>query len=163
MSKLFSVLLLFSHLSRICAWSPYQQSALLKPRRFTKTYNILFSANQEPAQTISKNIAYWFAQETLSSLFPKSTALAAIKQIKSTDIIAKNEIAFSNFWSGLEKKLTEEKRPIRAVIGDTPTQNILAFIDKSDIYDPVTVRAFLQAPAFEGNGLLHLLYLSPYS
>ena len=99
---------------------------------------------------ISKSFALWISNESLNSLFPKSAAVEVIKEIKKSKIIDKNELEFSNFWKSAEEKLREEKRSLKAVIGDDGTSKILAFIDKTDIYDPVTVRAFLQTPAFEG-------------
>jgi len=90
----------------------------------------------------------WVRQETLTDLIPKEDVLAIIDELLSNEaLMDDSEELVTKNWEKLERKLREETRPPREILGLETTDRILASVQSMDGYDPQAVNAFLESEA----------------
>lgn len=140
-------------------------SQLHRPRcsegHVQSTNNQALLCNQEfgtDLSCISAHTTKRLSGETLSSIIPKDTAVAVLRELKSNDsILHTSQEQYNTLWTNVILKLREERRSIVQVVGGRAHNRILDFVEGQDPYDPQAVQTFLQTPVFE-NMLGSILY-----
>lgn len=64
---------------------------------------------------------------------------------------------YERYWTYLYKMTQDEKQSIKKIIGDENSKKLLNAVESVDVYDPSTIRAFVQTPVFESmlGGILY--------
>ena len=92
----------------------------------------------------------WLLNEPFDQILPRENLSEAVKEFQSNSAsLESNKALFEKWWLQFEKTMREETRPLKVILGSQVTSELLENVEKADIYDPTTVRAFLQNPAFE--------------
>jgi hypothetical protein len=104
----------------------------------------------ELAPMASDALQKWIFNEPLQQIVPRESLSAAVKEIQSNGAFwDANKSLYEKWWLKFEDTVREEKRPLKDILGKQFVDELLGNIEKTDVYDPTTVRAFLQNPAFE--------------
>jgi hypothetical protein len=92
----------------------------------------------------------WLLNEPFDQILPRENLSAAVKEFQSNSAsLESNKALFEKWWLQFEKTMREEIRPLKVILGSQTVSELLENVEKADVYDPTTVRAFLQNPAFE--------------
>ena len=92
----------------------------------------------------------WLLNEPFDQILPRENLSAAVKEFQSNSAsLESNKALFEKWWLQFEKTMREETRPLKEILGSQTVSELLENVEKADVYDPTTVRAFLQNPAFE--------------
>mmetsp|Transcript_17778 Transcript_17778/g.26936 ORF Transcript_17778/g.26936 Transcript_17778/m.26936 type:complete len:316 (+) Transcript_17778:72-1019(+) len=90
----------------------------------------------------------WITSEHVDSLLPKNDAIAILKELATNDTLLDNsEKMVSKNWKSLEKRILEETRTVRELLGDETSDRLLRSVQKISDYDPEAVKAFLESDA----------------
>jgi hypothetical protein len=91
----------------------------------------------------------WLREQTLRSLLSKEELLGASKALKEDDAFwEKHRPRFDELWALGEKRLRDEERPVRELIGAAAATRVVDGAEGLDP-DPEAVSAFLRSPAIE--------------
>ena len=113
-------------------------------------YNRLNSATSDSISTeIINKIELYIQRRSINDIYSQDKFQRLFDSILSESSIAKIEPEFDYYWKEIETLITNEKRSIQELVGVSSTNQLLKAVESTDIYDPVTVRAFLQTPVFE--------------
>ena len=92
----------------------------------------------------------WLLNEPFDQILPRENLSAAVREFQSNSAsLESNKALFEKWWLQFEATVREEVRPLKVILGSQVTLELLEDVEKADVYDPTTVRAFLQNPAFE--------------
>ena len=92
----------------------------------------------------------WLLNEPFDQILPREDLSEAVREFQSNSAsLESNKALFEKWWLQFEKTIREETRPLKIILGSQATSELLENVEKADVYDPTTVRAFLQNPAFE--------------
>ena len=92
----------------------------------------------------------WLFKEPLVEIVPKESLSSAVKELQGNSLFwDTNKSLYDKWWSQFEDTMRQEKRPLKDILGVDAVASLLNSVEKADVYDPTTVRAFLQNPAFE--------------
>lgn len=115
-------------------------------------------SSELPEKTNSANVApkaadalqKWIFNEPLSRIVPRGDISSAVKELQGNGAFwDSNKSLFDKWWLQFEDTARNEARPLKEIVGNQATTELLNAIEKADVYDPATVRAFLQNSAFE--------------
>ena len=115
-------------------------------------------SSELPEKTDTINIApkaadalqKWIFNEPLSQIVPRDDISSAVKELQGNAAFwDSNKSLFDKWWLQFENTARDEVRPLKEIVGTQATTELLNAIEKADVYDPTTVRAFLQNSAFE--------------
>ena len=113
-------------------------------------YNRLNSATSDSISTeIINKIELYIQRRSINDIYSQDKFQSLFDSILSESSIAKIEPEYDYYWKEIETLITNEKRSIQELLGVSSTNQLLKAVESTDIYDPVTVRAFLQTPVFE--------------
>ena len=113
-------------------------------------YNRLNSATSDSISTeIINKIELYIQRRSINDIYSQDKFQSLFNSILSESSIAKIEPEYDYYWKEIETLITNEKRSIQELLGVSSTNQLLKAVESTDIYDPVTVRAFLQTPVFE--------------
>ena len=94
----------------------------------------------------------------VDQLLPSQDLLLIIEElIQSRSLIDDSEALVMKNWGSIERKLRDESRSIKELIGDETAARLLKSIGNIDGYDPAAVKAFLSSDAVN-NLLTRVLY-----
>ena len=92
----------------------------------------------------------WLLKEPLASIMPQSSLSSAVKELQGNSLFwDTNKSLYDKWWLQVEGGFREEQRSLKEILGPEAVNELLNSVEKADVYDPTTVRAFLQNPAFE--------------
>lgn len=120
--------------------------------------NSISRNNADLAPMASDAIQKWLFNEPLEQIVPRESLSSAIKEIQSNGAFwDANKSLYEKWWLQFENTVREEKRSLKDILGKEFVNEMLSTVEKADVYDPTTVRAFLQNPAFESmiGGILY--------
>lgn len=104
----------------------------------------------ELAPMASDAIQKWLFNEPLEQIVPRDSLSSAVQEIQSNGAFwDTNKSLYEKWWLKFEDTVRDEKRPLKDILGKQFVDELLGTVEKADVYDPTTVRAFLQNPAFE--------------
>jgi hypothetical protein len=115
-------------------------------------------SSELPEKTDTANVApkaaealqKWVFNEPLSQIVPRDDISSAVKELQGNGAFwDSNKNLFDKWWLQFENTARSEVRPLKDIVGNQATTELLNAIERADVYDPTTVRAFLQNSAFE--------------
>jgi hypothetical protein len=90
----------------------------------------------------------WIKDENLESLLPKDDALAICNELLSNkSLIDDSEALVEENWDKIEKRIRNENRSSKEIMGEETTERLLKSIGNIDVYDNDAVRVFLGSDA----------------
>ena len=96
----------------------------------------------------ASNAISYIVSTPIEQLLPSQDLLLIIDElIESKDLIDDTEALFAKNWGSIERRLRDETRSIKALIGDETTNRILRSVGNIDGYDGDAVRSFLSSDA----------------
>eukprot|EP01041_Mallomonas_annulata_P003473 gene3473-6914_t len=137
------------------AFSPFP---LIDRQQRYRTQIQLGDVETKLSPIILENVKDWIKNQDLNSFIPKDDINLIISDVKTHDNVWENfEKQYIQLWTDVDQKLRNEVRPLKEILGKETTTEILAAVEKTNIYDPETVRTFLRTPAFEAmmGGILY--------
>mmetsp|Transcript_22551 Transcript_22551/g.64881 ORF Transcript_22551/g.64881 Transcript_22551/m.64881 type:complete len:346 (+) Transcript_22551:143-1180(+) len=121
-----------------CRHSSFRASA--KPPPF-------LCASGSPESDASSAIRY-LVSIPVEELLPSQDVLLIIDELlQSKSLIDDSEALFVKNWDSIEKRLRDETRSVKALVGDETTNRILRSVGNIDGYDGDAVRSFLSSDA----------------
>lgn len=88
--------------------------------------------------------------ESLNTLLSRDAAVAIISELRADESFFKtNEKLLDDLLISVEKRLRNEKRTIRELLGTSTAEKAVDFVSGLDLYDQGLVRAFLQSGIVE--------------
>jgi|Transcript_9485 hypothetical protein len=92
----------------------------------------------------------WICDEPFEDIVPKHGVALAVAELQKNDQFwDANKNLYEKWWAQFEETSREETRPLKDILGSEAVNSLLAAVEDADVYEPATVRAFLQNPAFE--------------
>jgi len=89
----------------------------------------------------------FISETSIEEVMPADLLGEILGELQSEDsFIKKNKGRFTKVWDEVETRVREEKKTIRELVGDINTNRLLDIVERSDIYDPAAVKAFLDSP-----------------
>lgn len=102
------------------------------------------------APEVVESVSNWLVLQPLESIVSPEDLKKCAEELNANDRYwQQNRPLFEKYWDRLEDTLRTEKRSLRQVLGEKTINNLLTRVEAWDIYEPTTVRAFLQNAAFE--------------
>ena len=102
------------------------------------------------APSVVESVTGWLTKESLQQLYPQPLLKQTLEELNGNkEFLEQNRPTFEKYWDKIEESIRKEKRSLRSLLGEKTVNSLLIRIEAFDIYEPTTVRAFLQAPAFE--------------
>jgi len=103
------------------------------------------------ASIIRDEIVSYLSKQTLRDVLPSSAqAKLILEELKGDEEAwTKGKDEFERVASSLEKRVREEKRSIKDLLGKDTTKRLLDAIEQLDVYDTQAVTGFLKEPAIE--------------
>ena len=96
----------------------------------------------------ASNAISYIVSTPIEKLLPSQDLLLIIDElIESKELIDDTEALFAKNWVSIERRLRDETRSIKALIGDETTSRILRSVGNIDGYDGDAVRSFLSSDA----------------
>jgi len=97
-----------------------------------------------------QNMQSWIKSKRIATIIKKDELFSIIMDIKENPTFSElSKEKTINIVNEFITKAKKEKRTVKEIIGKNVTSQILLSIENTNIYDPETVKAFLQAPAIE--------------
>jgi hypothetical protein len=101
-------------------------------------------------QEIFQNFYIWLQKESISSLVPQEDLIQVITEVRGNkETLDDLKVEYEKIWDYFENEFRNEKRTLKQLLGKGYTEKLLSAVEKADVYDPATVRAFIQTPVFE--------------
>jgi hypothetical protein len=103
------------------------------------------------ASIIRDEIASYLSKQTLRNILPTSAqAKLILEELKGNEEAwTSGKAEFERVASSLERRVREEKRSIKDLLGKDTTKRLLDAIEQLDVYDTQAVTGFLKEPAIE--------------
>ena len=102
------------------------------------------------APSVVDSVTGWLTKESFEQLYPQPLLKQTLEELNGNkEYLEQNRLTFEKYWDKLAEIWVKEKRSLRTLLGDKTVNSLLLRIEGFDIYEPTTVTAFLQAPAFE--------------
>lgn len=102
------------------------------------------------APSVVDSVTGWLTKESFEQLYPQPLLKRTLEELNGNkEYLEQNRLTFEKYWDKLAEIWAKEKRSLRTLLGDKTVNSLLLRIEGFDIYEPTTVTAFLQAPAFE--------------
>lgn len=90
----------------------------------------------------------WIASEQLDSFLPKNDAIMILKELLADEsLLDDSEQLVTKNWNSLQKRILEETRSVRELLGDETSDRLLKSVQQISNYDPDAVKAFLESDA----------------
>jgi len=102
------------------------------------------------APKVVDSVNAWLTHEPIARVLPREDFKLTLDELNANAAFwEKNKPTFEKYWDRVEDTFRKEKRSLRQILGDKAVNGLLQRIESWDIYEPTTVRAFLQNAAFE--------------
>ena len=102
------------------------------------------------APKVVESINVWLSNEPISRVLPRGDFKQSLDELNANAAFwEENKPTYEKYWDRVEDTFRKEKRSLRQILGDSAVNSLLQRIESWDIYEPTTVRAFLQNAAFE--------------
>ena len=100
----------------------------------------------------------YLKSESLSSVLSKSDLLLIIDEVQSNpEVMEDMNSIYGKYWQYIYTSTAKENKSLKEIIGSENCEKLLSTVESVDVYDPKTIRAFLQTPVFESmlGGILY--------
>ena len=100
----------------------------------------------------------WIANEPFENFIPREDLSTALQELnQNQQFWNTNRPTYDKWWLKLEQSARQESRPLRVMLGETATNQVLSTVEELNVYEPGIVRAFLSNSAFENmiGGILY--------
>ena len=129
-----------------------EQSSLLWPSATpsaARPTTFLCASGESSSEAAEASDAIGFLVSTpVEELLPSQDLLLIIDELlQSKSLIDDSEALFTKNWGSIEKRLRDETRSVRALIGEETTDRLLRSVGNIDGYDGDAVRSFLSSDA----------------
>jgi hypothetical protein len=89
-------------------------------------------------------------QESIITTLPRDQAVAIVAELRTDEtFLTANQGLIDELLVGIEGRVRTEKRTIREILGGASADKLLTFVREIDIYDAVSVKAFLSTGIVE--------------
>ena len=120
---------------------------VLTPKiKHLQRYHKWNQATSAEVEGIIETVQEWVKHESFGSLVTKPKVMRIIGEVKQNQEAWK---VLEKLWIDTEQEILNDTRSLKEVLGENSYQQILTSVEKVDIYEPESVKAFLSSPAIE--------------